>query len=162
MEIKKKENPRRIIFEFVSANPTGPLNIVSARAAALGDSCSNLLEAIGENVYREYYVNDYGNQVELLGISCLFRLLEQKGIKLKFSIKEKNQVFYREEEGLPFPSEAYHGEYIIDALNEIQKNSTNRNTRKRNPSIRGNKQKKRLNRRSSGRNFKRTNNRNCS
>lgn len=118
---QKKENPRRIIFEFVSANPTGPLNIVSARAAALGDSCSNLLEAIGENVYREYYVNDYGNQVELLGISCLFRLLEQKGIKLKFSIKEKNQVFYREEEGLPFPSEAYHGEYIIDALNEIQK-----------------------------------------
>ncbi|GIX41500.1 MAG: arginine--tRNA ligase [Leptospiraceae bacterium] len=118
---QKKENPRNIIFEFVSANPTGPLNIVSARAAALGDSCCNLLEAIGENVYREYYVNDYGNQVELLGISCLFRLLEQKGIKLKFSKKENNQVIYPEEEGLPFPSEAYHGEYIIDALNEILK-----------------------------------------
>jgi arginyl-tRNA synthetase len=118
---QNKENPKNIIFEFVSANPTGPLNIVSARAAALGDSCCNLLKAIGENVFREYYVNDFGNQVELLGISCLFRLWEKKGIKLKFSKKDKDKIIYPEEEGLPFPSEAYHGEYIIDALDHILK-----------------------------------------
>ncbi len=118
---QKKENPRKIIFEFVSANPTGPLNIVSARAAALGDSCCNLLEAIGEKVFREYYVNDYGNQVELLGLSFFLRLLEKNGIPLKFSMKENNKIVYPEKEGIPFPSEAYHGEYIISALEEILK-----------------------------------------
>ncbi|MFN3605136.1 MAG: arginine--tRNA ligase [Leptonema sp. (in: bacteria)] len=119
----KKQNPNSIIFEFVSANPTGPLNIVSARAAALGDSCCNLLEAIGENVYREYYVNDYGNQIELLGISLLFRFLEKEGIPLKFSIKEGDKIFYPASIGLPFPKEGYHGSYILLALESIlQKN----------------------------------------
>ncbi|MCS7204228.1 MAG: arginine--tRNA ligase [Leptospiraceae bacterium] len=117
----KKEKPRKIIFEFVSANPTGPLNVVSARASALGDSCCNLLEAIGDSVFREYYVNDYGNQVELLGISFLFRFLELKKIPLKFSQKNHDKVIYPQQEGLPFPSEAYHGEYIQEALIEILK-----------------------------------------
>lgn len=117
-----QKHPKNIIFEFVSANPTGPLNIVSARAAALGDSCCNLLKAAGHNVYREYYVNDYGNQVELLGISCLFRFFEKKGIKLKFSSKVNNMVQFPQEEGLPFPSEAYHGEYIKEVLDAILKN----------------------------------------
>lgn len=115
------KDSKKIIFEFVSANPTGPLNIVSARAAALGDSCCNLLEFIGEEVYREYYVNDYGNQVELLGISLLLRYLEKKGVPLKFSIKKDDQVVYPKKIGIPFPSEAYHGEYIIQTLEEILK-----------------------------------------
>lgn len=119
----KSSSPRKIIFEFVSANPTGPLNVVSARAAALGDSCCNLLEATGDEVYREYYVNDYGNQVELLGISFLFRFLELHSIPLKFSQKTQEGIIYPETEGLPFPPEAYHGEYIKEALQEIlQKN----------------------------------------
>ncbi len=118
------QNPRNIIFEFVSANPTGPLNIVSARAAALGDSCCNLLQAIGESVYREYYVNDYGNQIDLLGISLLLRFLEKKQIPLKFSFKENGKIIYPKQIGIPFPSEAYHGNYIIEVLEFILNKKT--------------------------------------
>lgn len=91
-----KVRPRRVNIEFVSANPTGPLNIVSARAAAIGDTLANLLEAAGDSVDREFYVNDYGNQVYLLGLSVLCR--------------------YRELEGgsVQFPENGYHGEYVRD------------------------------------------------
>jgi len=91
-----RENPRNINIEFVSANPTGPLNVVSARAAAVGDTLANLLEASGDRVDREFYVNDYGNQVYLLGKSVLFRYRELKGEKVSF------------------PENGYHGEYIRD------------------------------------------------
>ncbi len=106
--------PRKILLEFVSANPTGPLNVVSARAAALGDACANLLEAAGETVHREFYVNDYGNQVLLLGRSCLLRFLETRGVRLKFAKKEKGESIYPAGPGLPFPAEGYHGEYVQD------------------------------------------------
>ncbi len=91
-----KEKPRRINLEFVSANPTGPMVIVSARAAALGDSIANLFEASGDTVEREFYVNDYGNQVTLFGKSVLERI--------------------KEIEGKPFsiPEDGYHGEYVRD------------------------------------------------
>ncbi|HPQ52051.1 MAG TPA: arginine--tRNA ligase [Spirochaetota bacterium] len=94
--------PRKVNIEFVSANPTGPLNIVSARAAAVGDTIANLLEASGHSVEREFYVNDYGNQVFLLGKSVLAR--------------------YRELEGTDtaFPDDGYHGEYIRDIAAEIR------------------------------------------
>ena len=58
-------------IEFVSANPTGPLNIVSGRAAAVGDTLVNLLNAIGYKAIREFYVNDAGGQVERLGASMM-------------------------------------------------------------------------------------------
>lgn len=116
----KAANPRKIVFEFVSANPTGPLNIVSARAAALGDSCCNLLEARGDEVFREYYVNDFGNQVDLLGISCLLRFLQLKGIPLRFAHKKEDGVVtYPPGHGLPFPAEGYHGEYLTDVVRKI-------------------------------------------
>jgi arginyl-tRNA synthetase len=115
-----RSQPKSIIFEFVSANPTGPLNIVSARSAALGDSCCNLLEAAGDRVHREYYVNDYGNQVDLLGRSCLLRMLESEGAKLKFAIKDqKGDYSYPAGPGLPFPPEGYHGEYLIEIVQLI-------------------------------------------
>lgn len=97
-----EEKARKVNIEFVSANPTGPLNIVSARAAAVGDTIANLLEASGHSVEREFYVNDYGNQVYLLGKSVLVR--------------------YRELEGadVTFPDEGYHGEYIRDIAAEIR------------------------------------------
>jgi arginyl-tRNA synthetase len=95
------ETPEKIIFEYVSANPTGPLNVVSARAASVGDSLCRILKAAGQNVFREYYVNDYGNQVEMLGLSFAIRYLEKKSIKLEL------------------PENAYQGEYIIDFLNQI-------------------------------------------
>ena len=93
---RTKENPLNINIEFVSANPTGPMVIVSARAAALGDTIANLFEASGDNVEREFYVNDYGNQVNLLGKSVLSRIRELNG------------------EPTEFPEEGYHGEYIKD------------------------------------------------
>lgn len=57
---------RKVQIEFVSANPTGPLNVVSARAAAVGDALANLLQMVGYDVSKEYYVNDAGKQMDLL------------------------------------------------------------------------------------------------
>lgn len=93
--------PRRVNLEFVSANPTGPLNIVSARAAAVGDTIANLLEFTGDIVDREFYINDYGNQVTLLGRSVLARIRERAG------------------EEADFPEDGYHGEYIKDIAAHI-------------------------------------------
>lgn len=98
-----KEKPRNVNIEFVSANPTGPLNIVSARAAAVGDTIANLLEFIGDKVNREFYINDYGNQVLLLGRSVLARLRELRG------------------EAADFPEDGYHGEYIKDIAASIER-----------------------------------------
>lgn len=121
----QKDNPRKVIFEFVSANPTGPLNIVSARAAALGDSCCNLLQASGEIVHREYYVNDFGNQISLLGYSSLLRYAEVAGIPVKFAQKDQNgNIMYKNEPGLPFPAEGYHGEYLTQVISQIFKEQT--------------------------------------
>jgi arginyl-tRNA synthetase len=98
---EEKKKPRRVNLEFVSANPTGPLNVVSARAAAVGDTVANLLEFTGDDVDREFYVNDYGNQVDLLGRSILARIREHKGEEAKF------------------PEDGYHGEYIKDIAMRI-------------------------------------------
>jgi arginyl-tRNA synthetase len=65
-----------VLLEFVSANPSGPLNIVSARAAAVGDALGRVLEAAGHRVHREYYVNDAGGQARLLGQTMLARVRE--------------------------------------------------------------------------------------
>jgi arginyl-tRNA synthetase len=86
----------RVQVEFVSANPTGPLNIVSARAAAVGDAIASLLSAIGTDVEREYYVNDAGQQVEKLALSVEARIREGLG------------------EPLVIPEGGYHGEYLRD------------------------------------------------
>lgn len=91
----------KINLEFVSANPTGPLNIVSARAAAIGDTLANLFEADGYTVDREFYVNDYGNQFMLLGKSVAARIEELKGNSVEF------------------PDDGYHGEYIKDIAKYI-------------------------------------------
>jgi arginyl-tRNA synthetase len=70
---------RRVQVEYVSANPTGPLVIVSARAASVGNAILNLLDFAGYEPHGEYYVNDYGKQVEALGASLGFRLRERLG-----------------------------------------------------------------------------------
>ena len=70
---------KRVQVEYVSANPTGPLVIVSARAAAVGNAILNLLDFAGYATEGEYYVNDYGKQVEALGESFRFRLKERLG-----------------------------------------------------------------------------------
>jgi len=91
---------RRVLLEFVSANPTGPLNVVSARAAAVGDSLARLLRRVGFEVHTEYYVNDAGLQITRLGESVEARLFELLG--LPFS----------------FPEEGYRGPYVADVAKE--------------------------------------------
>jgi arginyl-tRNA synthetase len=102
-EVALSEKSEPILLEYVSANPTGPLNIVSARAASLGSSLYNLLKYAGIEVFSEYYINDYGNQVENLAKSVAVRFLQRKNMDI------------------PFPEDGYHGEYIYDVLEHCLK-----------------------------------------
>ena len=87
----------RVQVEFVSANPTGPLHVGHGRGAAYGSVVANLLEAIGAEVEREYYVNDAGRQMHILAVSVWLRYLEARG------------------EAIEFPSNGYRSEgYILD------------------------------------------------
>ena len=95
--IKKKIN-----IEFVSANPTGPLHIGHCRGAIFGDILCNFLKYYGHNVTKEYYINDYGNQINIFLKSIYFRAIE---------ILKKDK--FPDDQGL------YPGEYIIDIANEI-------------------------------------------
>ena len=87
---------RRVQVEFVSANPTGPLHIGHGRGAAIGDAVAQLLTKVGYDVCREYYINDAGNQVVLLGRSILQRAKELLG------------------QQVDFPEDGYQGRYIYD------------------------------------------------
>ena len=91
----------RIMVEFVSANPTGPLHVGHGRGAAIGDALARLLQWTGYEVSREYYVNDAGRQMRLLGQSLLARIRELAG------------------NGTPFPENHYQGEYIRDIAREV-------------------------------------------
>ena len=90
------EGGERILLEFVSANPTGPLNVVSARAAAVGDTLGRLLRLAGHDVLTEFYVNDAGRQVEMLARSILARREELLGRPFEI------------------PEDGYHGDYVVD------------------------------------------------
>ncbi|MGE5529124.1 MAG: arginine--tRNA ligase [Patescibacteria group bacterium] len=92
---------RRIQIEFVSANPTGPLNVVNARAGAMGDALANLMQWAGAEVEREYYVNDHGVQVWTLGRSVEVLCRRLRG------------------EEVEFPADGYHGEYVQDLAAEF-------------------------------------------
>jgi arginyl-tRNA synthetase len=91
----------RVQVEFVSANPTGPLHIGHGRGAATGDAVAAVLEAAGYDVQREYYINDAGNQVTLLGRSIWLRLREVRG------------------ESVVFPEDGYRGEYIREIARRL-------------------------------------------
>ncbi len=92
---------RRVQVEFVSANPTGPLHIGHARGAVVGDVIANLLAASHYAVWREYYINDAGNQMHNLGRSVLLRYRELRG------------------EEAEFPDNCYQGDYIKDIAREV-------------------------------------------
>lgn len=94
---------KRVQVEFVSANPTGPLHMGHGRGAAVGDITASILSYAGWEVQREYYINDAGLQMELLGRSARSRYFELLG---------------RPEEA-PFPEDGYHGDYIMDIASEI-------------------------------------------
>ncbi len=74
----------RVMVEFVSANPTGPMHVGHGRGAAYGDTLANLLAATGHAVHREYYVNDAGRQVDVLTLSVWLRYLEAGGVAVAF------------------------------------------------------------------------------
>ncbi len=94
---------KRIQVEFVSANPTGPLHVGHGRGAATGAVISNLMDAAGFDVQREYYVNDAGRQMDILAASTWLRYLELAG------------------ETIVFPSNAYRGDYIWDVAATVHR-----------------------------------------
>jgi len=94
-------NGQKVQVEFVSANPTGPLHIGHGRGAATGDAVARLLAETGFDVQREYYINDAGNQVALLGLSVWMRLRELRG------------------ETIDFPEDGYRGDYIRDVARDL-------------------------------------------
>lgn len=89
-------NSAKVLLEFVSANPTGSLSIAHARQAAVGDALANVLFRVGYNVTREYYLNDAGNQINILGRSIDLRYQELAG------------------HAIDFPEDHYQGSYISD------------------------------------------------
>ncbi len=86
----------KVLVEFVSANPTGPLHVGHGRGAAVGDARANLLTAVGYDVTREFYINDAGRQVMLLARSVNARYLQDQGLTVAF------------------PEDGYHGDYIYE------------------------------------------------
>ncbi len=96
-----EKNGKRVLVEFVSANPTGPLSVGHGRQAVLGDSIARLLEAVGYDVDREYYYNDAGRQMRVLGESTRARYLELLGLPFEF------------------PEDGYQGDYIRDIAQSL-------------------------------------------
>ena len=92
----------RVLLEFVSANPTGPLHVGHGRQAAYGATLANILTAVGFDVAREYYINDAGRQVDILAVSAWIRYLEAYG------------------ETLPFPENGYRGDYVRAIAVQLQ------------------------------------------
>ncbi|HHV43796.1 MAG TPA: arginine--tRNA ligase [Firmicutes bacterium] len=93
---------QRVLLEFVSANPTGPMNVVNARAAAVGDCLANIMAKAGYEVAREYYVNDAGNQADRFALSLEVRFRQLLG------------------EDIPFIEDGYPGEYVIELAKQIR------------------------------------------
>ena len=98
----------RVLLEFVSANPTGPLHVGHGRGAAIGDSLARLLTMCGYAVDTEYYVNDAGNQMKILGLSVMLRYKELLG------------------EHIVFPDDCYQGDYIRDIAQGLMGTDTGR------------------------------------
>jgi arginyl-tRNA synthetase len=91
----------KVLLEYVSANPTGPVTIAAARQASVGDSLARILKFTGHEVTREYYVNDTGGQIVNLGLSIRSRWSEIPGLKD------------------PFPEQGYHGDYVKEIAQKI-------------------------------------------
>ena len=92
----KNSQKHRILLEFVSANPTGPLHVGHGRGAAYGDALGRLLTAAGYDVHKEYYVNDAGRQMDILATSVWLRYLQAASVEPKF------------------PENCYQGDYVAD------------------------------------------------
>ena len=108
---------QRAIVEYVSANPTGPLTVGHGRNAVLGDTVANLLDAIGYQVTREYYFNDAGRQMRVLGqsVRARYQALVDPGTELK-QIGEDELVSVP----VTFPDDGYLGEYIVQIAEDLR------------------------------------------
>ena len=96
-------NGKKVMVEFVSANPTGPMHMGNARGGALGDCLASVLETAGFNVYREFYINDAGNQID----------------KFAMSLDIRYQQIFMGEDYISLPEDSYHGEDILDLAKEF-------------------------------------------
>lgn len=121
-------NGKRVLVEFVSANPTGPMHIGNARGGAIGDCLASVLDWAGYDVQREFYINDAGNQIEKFGNSLELRYLQlytkDKQDILKFFVEKNSKVedfcqcIYDDEQNFPMPEDVYKGvDIIIHAKN---------------------------------------------
>lgn len=94
---------KKVMVEFVSANPTGPMHMGNARGGALGDCLASVLDIAGYDVSREFYINDAGNQIDKFGLSLETRYLQ----------------IYEGEDAHPLPEDSYHGEDILDLAKDF-------------------------------------------
>ena len=101
---------QKVMVEFVSANPTGPMHIGNARGGALGDCLAAAMDMAGYDVTREFYVNDAGNQIAKFGMSLEARYL---------------QIFLGED-AVPFPEDGYHGADITQRAQEFARQEGDR------------------------------------
>lgn len=92
---------QRILIEFVSANPTGPIHVGNGRAAFFGDTLANVMQHAGFKPFREFYVNDAGNQINILADSVVRRAFQLQGVKVDY------------------PDELYQGEYVKDIAKRL-------------------------------------------
>jgi len=100
-KIRAPKDSVRVLVEFVSANPTGPLSVAHARQAAVGDILANVLKELGYKVKKEYYINDEGVRIDLLGKSVEARFKELKGEKADF------------------PQDGYLGDYVYEIASQM-------------------------------------------
>ena len=112
-------NGKRVLVEFVSANPTGPMHIGNARGGALGDSLSSVLQFAGYEVEREFYVNDAGNQIEKFGKSLSIRYMQiadgnKADVIASYGDEDVCRKIFEDEENFPMPEDVYKGVDIID------------------------------------------------
>ncbi len=96
-------NGEKVMIEFVSANPTGPMHMGNARGGSIGDCLADVMKLAGYNVHKEFYINDAGNQVEKLGVSLEARYLQM----------------YKGEDAIEFPEDGYQGLDIVDRAKEF-------------------------------------------
>ena len=112
-------NGKRVLVEFVSANPTGPMHIGNARGGALGDSLSSVLQFAGYEVEREFYVNDAGNQIEKFGKSLSIRYMQiadgnKSDVIASYGDDDVCRRIFEDEENFPMPEDVYKGVDIIE------------------------------------------------
>ena len=110
---------KRVLVEFVSANPTGPMHIGNARGGALGDSLSSVLQFAGYEVEREFYVNDAGNEIEKFGKSLSIRYMQiadgnKSDVIASYGDDDVCRKIFEDEENFPMPEDVYKGVDIIE------------------------------------------------